>query len=508
MPPKPDLVFTDEHVVSESVTTLPGIVKSKVKNGESKLKTISEAIIEDWVSDSEDENEIETNLNRENLVLLRHNLMLLILDGKKLIVNETSIRRDLKLDDAEGTTCLPNDTIFEELARMGFVQVFVNHKLGDMSHHKKIFVTPSNTKRIFANMKREGKGFSRRVTSLFPTMIDEAQVDIEPIPHETAEDNVSTHFSDPLLSGDDRLKLHELMDLCTKLSDRVLSLEKSRPIKLLKSESSFLGKNKTNQAVEIRSLKKRVNKLKGKKKMKTHELKRLYKVGLIAKVISLSDEAGLGDQEDASNQERKIANLDGDKGISSVDEHDDQMFDAEIDLQGEEVVVADPIITTDELTLAQALMEIKTSKPKAKSIAMQEPTDEELAQRLHAEEQEKLKKEQRIAWERVVEQKSLIEEWDNVQATINADRQLAEQLQAQERDELTVEEQVNKFVPMEVEEEPLQSSIVKESSVKRPGIELKQETTKKQKVNEAKVDDEQDEAEMKELMEIVPEKRK
>ncbi|GJS18537.1 hypothetical protein Tco_0413009 [Tanacetum coccineum] len=35
------------------------------------------------------------------------------------ILTESSIRRDLHLDDAEGTDCLPTATIFEELARMG-----------------------------------------------------------------------------------------------------------------------------------------------------------------------------------------------------------------------------------------------------------------------------------------------------------------------------------------------------------------------------------------------------
>nr|GEV61720.1 putative ribonuclease H-like domain-containing protein [Tanacetum cinerariifolium] len=60
MPPKPDLVFTDEHVVSESITSLPNITKSKVKTNEIKLKNVSAPIIEDWVSDSEDEDEIET----------------------------------------------------------------------------------------------------------------------------------------------------------------------------------------------------------------------------------------------------------------------------------------------------------------------------------------------------------------------------------------------------------------------------------------------------------------
>nr|GEZ50642.1 hypothetical protein [Tanacetum cinerariifolium]GEZ59343.1 hypothetical protein [Tanacetum cinerariifolium] len=55
MPPKPDLVFADEHVVSESITSLAGIAKSKVKTSESKLKTVSDLTIEEWVSDDEEE---------------------------------------------------------------------------------------------------------------------------------------------------------------------------------------------------------------------------------------------------------------------------------------------------------------------------------------------------------------------------------------------------------------------------------------------------------------------
>nr|GFA47474.1 ribonuclease H-like domain-containing protein [Tanacetum cinerariifolium] len=64
MPSKPDLVFADEHVVSEFVTSLPDIAKSKVKTSEIKLKNVSALIIEDWVSDSEDENEIKTESNQ------------------------------------------------------------------------------------------------------------------------------------------------------------------------------------------------------------------------------------------------------------------------------------------------------------------------------------------------------------------------------------------------------------------------------------------------------------
>ncbi|GKE67367.1 hypothetical protein Tco_1521528 [Tanacetum coccineum] len=43
-----------------------------------------------------------------------------LVDKKRVIVKESSIRRDLHLDDAEGTYCLPTATIFEELARMGY----------------------------------------------------------------------------------------------------------------------------------------------------------------------------------------------------------------------------------------------------------------------------------------------------------------------------------------------------------------------------------------------------
>ncbi|GJU03758.1 putative ribonuclease H-like domain-containing protein [Tanacetum coccineum] len=52
-----------------------------------------------------------------------------------------------------------------------FLQVFINQHLGDMSHHKQISINPSHIKKIFANMKREGKDFSGRITPLFETMM-------------------------------------------------------------------------------------------------------------------------------------------------------------------------------------------------------------------------------------------------------------------------------------------------------------------------------------------------
>nr|GEX37818.1 hypothetical protein [Tanacetum cinerariifolium] len=43
-----------------------------------------------------------------------------LVDKKKVVVTEASIKEVLQLDDAEGVDCLPNEAIFVELARMGY----------------------------------------------------------------------------------------------------------------------------------------------------------------------------------------------------------------------------------------------------------------------------------------------------------------------------------------------------------------------------------------------------
>ncbi|GJX69675.1 hypothetical protein Tco_0305402 [Tanacetum coccineum] len=40
-------------------------------------------------------------------------------NGKKIIITESTVRRDLQLEDEEGVDCLPNSTIFEQLTLMG-----------------------------------------------------------------------------------------------------------------------------------------------------------------------------------------------------------------------------------------------------------------------------------------------------------------------------------------------------------------------------------------------------
>ncbi|GJU78839.1 hypothetical protein Tco_1275909 [Tanacetum coccineum] len=433
-----------------------------------------------------------------------------LVDGKKIIITESIVRRDLQLEDVKGIDCLPNSTIFEELTRMGyekisqnltfymaffspqwkflihtilqclsskttawnefsstmasaiiclatnqkfnfskyifesmvknldnlsrkfliyprFVQVFLNKQLEGRPNHKRIYDAPSHTKNIFGNMKRVGKGFSSRVTPLFPTMVVQNQAELgkgsamptdphhtptiiesstqpqktqkprkpkrkdtqvpqpsgptnivadkavhkelgdslvraattassleakqdngnitktrsKATPNESSSlgttsgggprrqeiigdtiaqtrfENVSKLSNDPLLargntlrSGEDSLKLKELMELCTNLQQWVLDLEKT----------------KTTQAEEIVSLKRRVKKLEQKNRSRTHGLKRLHKVGMSRRVESSGDENSLG--EDASKQERRINDIDTNEDFILVNVQDDaEMFD-------------------------------------------------------------------------------------------------------------------------------------------------------------------------------------
>nr|GEV61036.1 putative ribonuclease H-like domain-containing protein [Tanacetum cinerariifolium] len=93
-----------------------------------------------------------------------------LVDKKKVIITEATIRYALRLNDAESIDCLPNEEIFTELSRMG-VQV------GDLSLHPTKYSYPSLTQKVFANMRTVGKGFSRVGTPLFEGMIVAQQDD-------------------------------------------------------------------------------------------------------------------------------------------------------------------------------------------------------------------------------------------------------------------------------------------------------------------------------------------
>ncbi|GJS90285.1 hypothetical protein Tco_0772921 [Tanacetum coccineum] len=171
----------------------------------------------------------------------------------------------------------------------------------------------------------------------------------------TRFENVSKTSNDSLLAGvntprsdDDRLKFNELMEFCTKLQQRLLDLENT----------------KTAQAQEITSLKLRVKKLEKKGGSRTYKLKRLYKVGRSARVIS-SDEASL--------EITLVHETQGRYG-------DEEMFDIGV-LNGDEVLaepevtIKDVNLSVDKVTLAQALAALKSAKVQEKANVVEDPSE-------------------------------------------------------------------------------------------------------------------------------------
>ncbi|GJV85019.1 hypothetical protein Tco_1524917 [Tanacetum coccineum] len=249
----------------------------------------------------------------------------------------------------------------------------------------------------------------------------------KPIPDEaTNEEHVATHSCDPPQSGEDRMQLTELMDLCTQLQSRVLALVTT----------------KSNQALEIESLKEEWSIQTGRE----IEFEKVVEEPIVS-----------------------VATTTKSIPVSVADP---------VTTGGEVVTTASaPTTTINELTLAQTLKEIKAAKPKAvtfaattttiirpkaRRVVVKEPSefkttsspsqasqlpqakdkgkskmvepekplkkkyqitiDEEVARNLEAQLQAELEEEERIS--RLKEEEAniaLLESWDNTQAMMDAD---------------------------------------------------------------------------------------
>nr|GEU45577.1 hypothetical protein [Tanacetum cinerariifolium] len=140
-----------------------------------------------------------------------------------------------------------------------------------------------------------------------------------------------------------------------------------------------LKRTKTAQQTRIDGLDRRVKKLTKKYRSRTHKHKRLYKVGLTARVISSSDDEAL-DKEDTSKQGR-IDEINTYEYIALISTHDDVIVQDEgiEDVCEEEVVevvthakmLIDTIVDVAQVTTAIA--DILVSK--RKGVMIQEPEE-------------------------------------------------------------------------------------------------------------------------------------
>nr|GEU29324.1 retrovirus-related Pol polyprotein from transposon TNT 1-94 [Tanacetum cinerariifolium] len=249
-----------------------------------------------------------------------------LVDKKKVVVTKAAIREVLRLDDAEGVDCLPNEEIFVELARMGYEKPSTK-----LTFYKDFFLTQwkfliqtilqsMSAKRtswnefslamtsVFANMRRVGKGFSRVETPLFEGMLVGQVIKEGGDKEEHVEDDI-------VAQRDDALK--------PSIPSPTLATPPLRPPKDVPSTSQ---------------LKRRVKKLGKGNMVRVLKLQRLKRVGTSQRVDTSEDTM----MDDASNQGRIIDEMDKDDAVTLMD-------DKEEDKKEEEAKEVVDVVTTAKL---------------------------------------------------------------------------------------------------------------------------------------------------------------
>nr|GEV43282.1 hypothetical protein [Tanacetum cinerariifolium] len=215
---------------------------------------------------------------------------------KKVGITKATIREVLRLDDAEGVDCLPNEEIFAELARMGyeklstkltFYKAFFSSQWKGRKFNfskyifKSLLRNVDSCSKFYMYPRRVGKGRSWAETTLFEGMLVAGEPEEQGDAEEQDNDNDATQGADTAVLGDD-----EALDACSALTRRVEHLEH----------------DKVAQGLEITKLKTKVKKL------------------------------------ERANKGRMIAELDRDEGIALMDDEGAEKKAEDAQVAGDEQV--------------------------------------------------------------------------------------------------------------------------------------------------------------------------
>ncbi|GKE06231.1 hypothetical protein Tco_1398249, partial [Tanacetum coccineum] len=368
-------------------------------------------------------------------------------------ITEASLRRHLKLEDSDGITSLPNTEIFEQLALIGtfnfskmifdamvknldsthkllmyprFLQIYFNKQKRLLLPHTRTYPTPTLTQKLFSNVKRVSNGYSR-----FPTqtqVADEATfISVGVDAGGTATTNIGLDAGQgsgtihktptrphdlPLLrvhtlgNNEGSLQQNELMDLVTKLTDRVEVLE------------NHMQQTKKVYSSALTKLILRVKKLE--KTVKTNKARRRDRI-----VISKDEDA----EEDSSKQGWNISKIDKDSTISLVQPEQDMEYDFDVSTAS----------ATLEVSIAAAnLVYIRRSAEKRKDKGKAIMKEDESVQK---ESRKKLEQE-RLVNEEAIRLQEQINEEENQRIARDAeiDKQLQEEFDRARQEQEVVAE--------------------------------------------------------------------
>nr|GEV52209.1 ribonuclease H-like domain-containing protein [Tanacetum cinerariifolium] len=249
-----------------------------------------------------------------------------LIDRRKVIITEDTVRQALRLDDADSIDCLPNEEIFAELATRRYKKPSTN-LVRNMDSSSKFYMYP----RFLQLM------ISAQVVKSTPL----------PSPHQSPIAQPSSPPPQQPPSHDAAKTmdlLNQLLETCATLTKKVGDLEQ----------------DKIAQATKITKLKQRVRKLEKEMKLKASRLKRLRKVRTTQRVESLVDTV-MDDQEDVSKQEGGIAELDAVEDVTLEEVDAEKEIDEAEPAEVEEVLevvtatkLMTEVITTGTSTITAA----------------------------------------------------------------------------------------------------------------------------------------------------------
>nr|GEY30410.1 hypothetical protein [Tanacetum cinerariifolium] len=186
-----------------------------------------------------------------------------------------------------------------------FIQLIFQNHLGDLSTHTTRYTFHALTQKVFANIRRVGKGCSGVETPLFEGMLVAGEIEEQSDAEEQEHENAAQEGVTAAVAVDFPLGLLQTaLDTCAALTSRIEQLESDKVV----------------QALEITKLKKRVKRLEKGHKVKVFKLNRLKKVGTSQRVNTSDDNI----MEDVSNQGRMIDELDRDEGVALMGENEEE----------------------------------------------------------------------------------------------------------------------------------------------------------------------------------------
>nr|GEW02659.1 hypothetical protein [Tanacetum cinerariifolium] len=479
MPPKPNLSyiglqeFTSEPVVETlNAKTSEDVPKSNPQMNSQNQREIDNGFSRkmsgniSYLSDNED---IDGGYVMEKFLLLIDGEVQIhaLVNGMKVIITESSVKRDLQLADGDGPNQVQMGEGSAEPTDTQHIPTF-NMPPPKPKKTQKPSLVRAATSASSLEAEQDSGNIAKTQTKLRSNEPSSQGTSLGDGPRrqDTMEDT----------SAHTRLKHIELMKICTTLQKKVLDLEDE------------LKRTNNSQQTKIDGLERRFKKLKKQHRSRTHKLKRLYKVSLTAKVISSSDDDEALDKKDTSKQGR-IDEIDANEDIALVSTHDDistqdnivqdegvedvgeeevvevvttakMIIDAVVDATQVTTAIADiPVSATETIVTTAPTITVESIKinvevtqaPKRKRVMIQEleettTTTTKTASSQQPQLQAEIYEEEMIAKEKAQQVKEVNLAWDDVQAKIEAGYQLAQRLQAEEQEQLTDAEKAKLFM--------------------------------------------------------------